>query len=224
MINILFSLLLSANAQPIRIAVIDTGFNMLLDNVKICSWGNIDLTGKGFDSVDGHGNNITSIITQDLKDVDYCIHIIKFYHDDNSIFTLDKALNYAYSIHPDIVNISAGGPGKIKGELSAVQGLLNNHTIIVAAAGNDNQNLDENCYYYPACYDNRILTVGSTDNNNKKSSFSNYGKYVKIWEQGEKVSAGGSTFSGTSQATARITGLIVKEIYERKRKIEPKTK
>jgi hypothetical protein len=49
-------------------------------------------------------------------------------------------------------------------------------------------------------------------NLNAKSS--NYGPRVRFWEDGNNITAGGYTMSGTSQATALFTGNMVKKVLE----------
>lgn len=217
MTSFLLALMLIANAEPIRIAVIDTGINLSTSNVKLCKEGSKDLTGKGFSGPEGHGHNVAHIIGDNLQNVEYCLYIIKFYHEYADQSAMENALNYALSLNPDFINISAGGPGFILEEYTIIQNILRKNITIIAAGGNKNNNLDKVCNYFPACYDDRIMAVGSIDDQNNKSKFSNYGNYIKIWQKGEKVSAGGYTFSGTSQATAKATALLARKLYETKR-------
>lgn len=206
----LIIILFSYNSiATIRIAVIDTGFNS--GNVKLCKTGHKDFTGTGLMSRKSqHGQNIINIIGNILKDTDYCIINIKFLDEEYSTTgDLIPALAYARELNPDFLNISAGGEVKDQVEAILIKKMLNEGVKILAAAGNKSRNLDNDCFYHPACSDNKIITVGSVDNNGQTSSFSNYGNYVKAWENGEKVDAGGVVLSGTSQATAKRTGFEV---------------
>jgi len=101
--------------------------------------------------------------------------------------------------------------------------------IIVAAAGNGNQNLDASSYSsYMARGDNGSIIVGagSANTNHDKLSFSTYGKRVDVQAWGEKVhttstygttvqfgndinQAYGSGFNGTSSASPIVTSAVV---------------
>ena len=77
----------------------------------------------------------------------------------------------------------------------------------VVAAGNDNSNA---CNYSPARASG-VITVGSTDSSDNRSSFSNYGTCVEIYAPGSNItstSRTGSTtsMSGTSMASPHVAG------------------
>ena len=74
-------------------------------------------------------------------------------------------------------------------------------------AGNEGQ---EGCNYYPACYDSRIIVVGSSNQNGVRLDSSNYSSKVDAYMDGYEVKADGITHSGTSQSTAKMTGILVK--------------
>ena len=84
--------------------------------------------------------------------------------------------------------------------------------IVVAAAGNF---ADDACSYVPARMP-RVVTVGAVDESFADAwSWSNTGECVDIWSPGENILGAGSecekctaVFSGTSQATPIVTGLI----------------
>jgi subtilisin family serine protease len=89
--------------------------------------------------------------------------------------------------------------------------------IVIFAAGNDNSSAN----YYPGYYDS-VVAVASTDHNDVRSSFSNYGDWVEIAAPGSNVF---STYldnsynymSGTSMACPHVSGvaaLIVSEFGE----------
>lgn len=85
--------------------------------------------------------------------------------------------------------------------------------LVVAASGNDSNNIDETPSY-PACFENEnLLVVGSTSSNGKLSYFSNYGvKNVDIAAPGSNIYSTymGSSYqslSGTSMASPAMVGV-----------------
>lgn len=190
----------------IRIVVIDTGYNTNYNTLVLCNKG-VDLTYTSMMDTIGHGNNISHIISNALIGQNYCIFPIKAFSEGDSYFNVIlKALTIAYRFKPDIINMSYGGIGFNVLEWLYIEALLDNNVKIIAAAGNEHMNLDKDCDYYPACYDDRIITVGNLRKLGYISKSSNYGNYVKKWNIGYHIEAGGIVLSGTSQATAIETG------------------
>merc|ERR1719297_650160 len=91
----------------------------------------------------------------------------------------------------------------------AVNAAVNAGVTVVVAGGNDNSDA---CNFSPAFVPSAI-TVGSTDSNDRRSSFSNYGRCTDIWAPGSSVrsvahtsNTGYSTKSGTSMACPHVAG------------------
>lgn len=109
----------------------------------------------------------------------------------------DKAINTSYSgVNNDSVRTTATA-------IKALGGLS------FWAAGNSNQNMSS-----PHRDADDVMVVGSTDENDAKSSFSNYGLYVDLFAPGSNIlslsNAGDNeytTMSGTSMASPCATGL-----------------
>jgi len=196
-----------ANAKPIKVAVLDTGITN--SDVPICQF--IDLT-EDKDGIDysGHGQNISHIINKEADGIEYCQIIIKVFGKNGKSASIGKAIRTAIYFNVDIINLSFGGSGIDKDEFISINRALDLGIIVVAAAGNDGKSLTDNCYYYPACYDNRIIVVGN------KAKSSNYGKQVKLVVNGNNVSAGGYKMSGTSQATAIVTGKLIRALNKKR--------
>jgi serine protease len=212
MITLIFSLLISiSGAKPIKIAVIDSGIDKSQASVKLCADGHKDFTGEGLHDVRGHGTIVSKLIDDVAKDEDYCQVIIKYsaVNENNNAANLIEALKYVVTLDVTQVNISAGGIGKNKPEKDAILKILNKGMTIVAAAGNEGQNLDVDCNYFPACYDSRIIVVGALDESGKRYSGSNYGKVVDFYFSGVNIRLGNQIYSGTSMATASVSGSLI---------------
>lgn len=228
--------------QPIKIAVIDTGFGYgnWEHKAKLCKTGHKSFSTDGKFLTDlntkdpvpedrySHGTNVVGIIDDILKTsgVSYCFIIIKFWDkkftSNNAIDASALSFRHSIEVGADIINYSAGGYDPANSEEDAVKLALDSGIKVVASAGNGDYVGDEKIIYdidkhpyYPAAYDKRIVVVGSLNKNGLKSSFSNYGKSVDRWEVGVDVTGENITMSGTSQATAVATGKIVSEMKEK---------
>merc|ERR1711920_667676 len=113
------------------------------------------------------------------------------------------------SVRPAVASMSLGGNGVVAGMDTAVDAAVNAGVTVVVAAGNSNSDA---CNFSPAFVPSAV-TVGSTDSNDARSYFSNYGTCVDIWGPGSGVmslSHTGDTRitqkSGTSMACPHVSG------------------
>lgn len=217
----------SSSCKIKTVAVIDTGFGYQDKghDAPLCQYGHRDFTKDGSTrnygtntpvpiDFNGHGTNIVGLIARYAKKSNYCIVVIKYYSDRQTgienLIASGKALQYVANLKVDYVNYSGGGDNFDKTEYLAVKKMLNANTKIVAAAMNNNKNIDSPFdYVYPAMYDKRIVVVGNLSWTGFKSRSSNYGDRVTRWEVGENQEVYGITMTGTSQSTAIATGKII---------------
>ncbi|KAG5636055.1 hypothetical protein H0H81_009252 [Sphagnurus paluster] len=117
---------------------------------------------------------------------------------------------------PSIASLSLGG--NVSQALDdAATSLVNMGIHVTAAAGNDNIDAQNTS---PARAQG-VVTVGSSNINDARSSFSNYGAVVDFFAPGENIISAGkdsntatATYSGTSMGTPHVAGIIAYLIGE----------
>lgn len=166
----------------------------------------------------GHGTHVAGIILQKARSARVKFMILKYYDPDKSgeenLLNTVKAIRYATRMKADIINYSGGGDTRSPLEEAAIRDAQKQGIIFVAAAGNEGRNTDR-LGYYPAGYRlNNIISVAAMDARKRLLASSNYGaQSVDIVAPGSHIlsSLPGGRYgymSGTSQATAWVTGLI----------------
>ncbi len=121
-----------------------------------------------------------------------------------------EGIRYAAALGAKVINCSWGGLGNSQAEQDLINSVTAKGALVVAAAGNDNHNL-ETTMHYPGNYEN-VLCVGSTDGSDNKSSFSNYGRRVDVWAPGSGIQCVLSpntygNMDGTSFSCPIVSGL-----------------
>ena len=83
-----------------------------------------------------------------------------------------KGIIYAVNNGARVINMSFGGAGYSQTLKDACDSAFGKGCLLVAAAGNDTPQTPIPFTYYPAAYDS-VLSVGATDNGDKRATFSN---------------------------------------------------
>ena len=220
----IFAAMRHANAGPLVVAVLDSGFTKTSDKVPLCKYGLLDFTKSG--STDDsnprlHGSNVIGLISQNAGSTGYCIQSLKIFKLVDAQVRIDveayyAALQYVIKSKPALINLSMAGNSPLVLEESLLKTILNNGTTVVAAAGNSGFNLNlTGCIVYPACADPRIYVIG-----NLGSKSSNLGGPVDTLIDGNNKKAAGVIMSGTSQAAAIFSGQVIKNTLRLQRKLK----
>jgi subtilisin family serine protease len=205
--------------------VIDTGVN-ITHNEFIGRIGNgFDFIGGGVNDCHGHGTHVAGTLGGTTYGVakGVTIHPVRVFDcfggggsSSNIIAAMNWAANNKISTHPTapaVVNMSIQGP--IDSAMDAAIASL--HTTsgitVVVAAGNFSDNA---CNYSPGRAP-LAITVGSTDNTDTRSSFSNFGTCLDLFAPGSNITSAwiGSntatnTISGTSMASPHVAGVATR--------------
>ena len=225
--------------QDVVVAVIDTGIDprhsFLAPNVYVkkgtpgsknfgVDFSNTAPTLTPWDK-HGHGSHISGIIKTIYPKVK--ILSLKYFNPRASgkknLDATIEAIKYAVKHKVDIINYSGGGPRPSKAEREALIQAQKQGILIVAAAGNEESDIDKvSNAYYPASYKlDNIITVTAHNQSLRILPSSNYGKRnVDIAAPGYRIrsalpSARSGFLTGTSQATAFVTGMaaLIKSQY-----------
>jgi subtilisin family serine protease len=242
-IKLLFLLPILGYTNQIKVAVIDTGISLGMENV-MCPHGNEDFSGEGLYDTIGHGTHISSLIDMhvtgkntlsvykeslSIKRQDYCQVILKFYSESASskqnIANTVKAINKAIALKVDFINYSGGGSEQDPLEKSAIKKALRAGIKIIVAAGNDGHAFNTphpyigTYTYFPAMYDPRLIVVGNMTSKGKRhpsSNFDNNTMYIDAWEIGENVvGLGKGLKSETMTGTSQSTAVHTGKLIRR---------
>lgn len=143
--------------------------------------------------------------------------VVKYYSPKSSgqknLQNTIKSFRYAIENGADIINYSGGGAEFSKEEHRMIELAHQRGILVIAAAGNERQNADVNAYY-PASYElPNIVSVAALTAERELVESSNYGiSKIDVAAPGHQIL---STLpnnkygymTGTSQATAFITGI-----------------
>mgnify|MGYP002438053028 FL=1 len=195
------------------IAIIDSGcFDHILLREKLIYGKNFTSEGNSQNVTDnfGHGTHIAGIIHDIIPEAQLLIIKVLDRYGYGTIDEITQGIYYALDKGANIINISIGYEDPDDELKTAIETAESKNVPVICAAGNDNT------ISYPAQYG---ISVGSIDNKGNVSKFST--NKAMLYAIGEDVK---STYvndsyeilTGTSMATAKMTGYIAKYIMDNK--------
>ena len=227
-----------STGSPVKVAVIDTGIDYTHPDLAARYAGGYDFLNGDADPFDdhGHGTHVSGTIAAEMNNLtgtpmpaaegvvgiapNARILAYKVCGPDGhcSDFAITQAIDQAVTDGAKVINMSLGGADYSQSLNDSIQAAWSAGLVIVAGAGNDgNTNL-----FYPAALDN-VVSVGASDEDDLRASFSNYGNWVDIAAPGNVILStylmsqcsvsttpgdiGCYAFnSGTSMATPHVSG------------------
>ncbi len=213
----------------VKIAIIDTGIDLTHPDLAGKVVAQKVFTTTSIDDKFGHGTHVAGIIAANTNNSQGiagvcpdCQLIIAKAMNDSGLgvnSTLAEAMTWAADNGAKVINMSEGGSDSSQAQADAVAYAWSKGAIVIAAAGNNNSNAQ----FYPAALPN-VVSVASSDNTDKRSSFSNYGTWVNVAAPGTAIYSTLPTkvfamqaqddlalnydyLSGTSMATPVVSGV-----------------
>lgn len=226
---------ITTGSPDILISIIDTGVNPIDPDISpkwIPGWDYWQNIPGGFDT-QTHGSHVAgsaaAIGNNGINSAGVCwgcsVTSHKFLNCCGSGFTSDAilAIDAAVEAGADVLNNSWTGGGFSQAVVDSISAACDQGVVFVVAAGNSARNIDI-APTYPAAYDLPcIITVGSSDQGDGLSGFSNYGSVaVDLLAPGSNIVSlagpqggteclrphafSGRSLSGTSMSTPMVAG------------------
>lgn len=132
---------------------------------------------------------------------------VKISDGGGNLIAAYEGIKYAADHGCHIINCSWGGGGASQyGQDIVTYASINKNCLVVAAAGNNNSDMD----FFPAAY-NYALAIGNTTSTDAKQSSSNFGYFVDVCAPGDNVNSTWPgnfyiTSSGTSMSSPVVSG------------------
>ncbi len=217
-----------SKGEDVTVAVIDTGVAKVPDLKETKFVEGYDFVNDKVDATDdnGHGTHVAGTVAQSTNNnygfagIAYQAKIMPLKvlsaGGGGTISDIAESIRFAADNGADVINMSLGGGGESQLMKEAIQYAYDKGVVIVAAAGNSNQNSSS----YPARYPN-VISVSAIDAGGIKAPYSNYGAGVdisapggseaaKVWQETINPQTKGNTFAGfqgTSMASPHVAGV-----------------
>lgn len=220
------------HGSGVTVAVIDTGISLVPDLEKTRLVKGYDFVGDREQATDdnGHGTHVAGTIAQSTNNrigvagIAYEANLMPLKvlsaQGGGTVADIAEAIRFAADNGAAVVNLSLGGGGESQLMQEAIDYAHDKGVVIVAAAGNANQNAAT----YPARY-RHVIGVSALDATGEKAPYSNFGAGVDIAAPGGSTDGGETggilqntidpqtgagvfaAFQGTSMAAPHVAGV-----------------
>ncbi len=206
------------NAAGVHAYILDTGLNATHTEFTGRVGNGVDFSGSGgTNDGDGHGTHVTGTIAGTTYGLakGATVHPVKVLDNNGSGLWswYVSGINWviANKISPAVANASLGGGINTSAD-NATDNLAANGVTFAIASGNSSANA---CNYSPARrgVTNGVISTNSSDSNDARSWFSNFGTCTDIFAPGGSIksawigsNSATNTISGTSMASPHVAG------------------
>ena len=222
---------LTMGSPTIKVAVIDSGIDVTHEDLGYGndSYSNINLL-YGYNTISDnpHGTIIAGIIGAKANNsigiagiaggnhaegATIYSYYVGAYQPDGSL--IDDAIIDAVNDGVNIIQMSFEGDYS-QDIQEAIDYAYEHNVSVICCSGNDTSNSTSSPLLFPACYD-KVITVGGTDYNNERLSFSRYGDGLDVVAPGIDIISTTKTpishlpyfsYAGTSYAAPQVTGVV----------------
>lgn len=209
-----------------KVCMIDSGYDINHPDLPSQATGAV-ITGTGYGGANGewdidtngHGTHVAgTIVALDneegvvgvVRNGKMPMHIVRIFDSTGWAWksTLVKAVEICVEEGANVVNMSLGGTSSSKFEADAFKRIYEqDNVLLIAAAGNSGNSAKS----YPASYES-VMSVGSVDGDDEKSSFSQFNNEVDIVAYGNGIKSTipdgqYASFKGTSMSSPLVAGI-----------------
>jgi hypothetical protein len=212
----------TTGSETVVVAVLDSGVDASHPDLlgRVVTGRNVMESNSDTTDVRGHGTNMAGIVGAmtnnglGVAGVAWAAKImpVKVSYPSGAATDANVAAGIVWAVDhgADVISISLSAPIDDHVLQRAVDYATMHDVLVVAAAGNSRSGAPE----FPAAC-RGVLAVGATDASGYRTRFTNYGPWVDVNAPGVNIlttkanSAGFTTVSGTSAATALVSGVAV---------------